>query len=173
MKVELKCEYCDNEISENDKKCPSCGASCSNVTKKYREEKENLQKERRQEIDKNLKKAVGISAIPVVIFFILIISVFIFIGHLVSNQLKDVDNDYTEKEYDNDFDSFFDDESEDEEENVEVGYNEKAVTSDYEVVLSSYDLYEYDSNFKSERTRDGYQKIAFEFDKVQINSFFK
>lgn len=157
MKTELKCEYCGMEIGENDKKCSSCGANCANVTSKYRKEKEELLGEKKKTFTKNAKKALIIGSIPVVLVFTMVIGVFILIICLAISQIRADDNSNTNNIFDYGT-------SEKEEESVEVGYNEKANTGKYEVTLVSYDLYEYESKFKSEETKDGYQRIAFEFD---------
>ena len=160
MKTELKCEYCGVEIGENDKKCPSCGASCADVTSRYRKEREEILGEKKKAFVKNAKKAAIIGSIPVIIIFTLVIGLFIFIIYMGVSSMKDTGN--TSPSYDNKFFDLGNDG--DKEESVEVGYQEKANTGKYEVTLVSYDLYAYESNFKSERTKDGYQRIAFEFD---------
>ena len=168
MKTELKCEYCGMEIGENDKKCSSCGANCANVTSKYRKEKEAILNEKKKQVVQGAKKAMIIGSIPAIIIFTLVIGLFIFIIYMGVSSMKDTDKSYTSPDYDNKLFDFGKDTNK--EESVEVSYNEKANTGKYEVTLVSYDLYAYDSKFKSERTKDGYQRIAFEFDIKNLTS---
>lgn len=161
-KTKLKCEYCSNLITEKDLKCPNCGANCSKVIEKYKEEKEEEEKakqeEQRQEAEKMLKgfgKSFSLFAlIPIIMFIvvaILIITSFFSFG-------KDIKSEN---------DNFFDDveeQVEDKQEQVTVGYQETAKTKNANITLDSYEFYEYKSNEFPEQynTKDGYQKIAFQ-----------
>lgn len=60
MKTELFCEYCNSELGENDKKCPNCGADCSKITYNYRKEKENIENEKKEEMNKSAKKVAKV-----------------------------------------------------------------------------------------------------------------
>ena len=164
-KTKLKCEYCSNLITEKDLKCPNCGANCSKVIEKYKEEKEAEEKEirdkQRAEAEKIAKKAAktfGIfSLIPIIMFIvvagIIVTSFFTFRSSTRSNT-----------------DSFFEEEKEEKQQQVTVGYQETAKTKDANITLDSYELYEYKSNEFPDQynTKEGYQKIAFHL-KIENN----
>jgi hypothetical protein len=150
----LQCEYCRHIITENDSKCPNCGANCVNVIKKYKAEQEAEANARKEELSKQASdaaKAVGVgfgvfSIIPIVIFIIVII----FIGVGISQMNKSSSpKQKTSEEY---------------KQEVEEQINEIIKKDDYTITIESYELYEYyDKNFTSCNTKDGYQRIAFHF----------
>lgn len=161
MKTKLICEYCGNEIGENDKKCPNCGANTSKITSAYKEEKEQEEQEKKAQQEESIKKVAKITGFAFLgqyviagIIMIVIIGLFIFgivtgikSAKKISNSKNKVQN------------------------NVTVGYQEKGKTSNLEATLLSYDLYEYSSeHFDSYNTKDGYQKIAFEFEVENITN---
>ena len=156
MKTELFCEYCNSELKENDKKCPNCGADCSKVTYKYRKEKESIEEEKKEEMNKSAKKVakvVGVTFLLHQIFIpIIFIVIFIIIGVVVKKSISS--NGSFQKSS-----------------SVSVGYQEKAKTSKLTAKLISYDFYEYESNFDNYRTKEGYQKIAFEFEIENLYNF--
>lgn len=53
----IECEYCHTLITENDTICPKCGANCSNVIKKYKEEKQKKEQEKIEKVT-NFQKAI-------------------------------------------------------------------------------------------------------------------
>lgn len=167
-KTKLKCEYCSNLITEKDLKCPNCGANCSKVIEKYKEEKEAEEKEirdkQRAEAEKIAKKAAktfGIFSLIPIIMFIVVAGIIVTSFFAFRNDTK------TESS------NFFDDVTETKEEKqqqVTVGYQETAKTKDANITLDSYELYEYKSNEFPDQynTKEGYQKIAFHL-KIENN----
>ena len=171
MKKELKCEFCKSEITVDDKKCPYCGANCLKVIREYNKAIEDAEQEKRNiEIEKEKKDEKFIGTvftfhwIIVAIIFIIGIGIIFAVAINVSKKtkhtvptiktttVKNIVPTTTTKQH------------------VEVGYNEKAITANYEVTLLSYDLYEYSSQFDTYKTKSGYQKIAFEFEVKNLKS---
>lgn len=163
-KVDLICEYCGNEISLDDHKCPNCGANCSKIIKKYKDLEKQKEEEKAERILKTQEDITNVvlnsfktsSKISFVIFgFVIFVFVFIFIMFIVTSFKH---NDVNVKD-DFDISNF-----EDKHDTVKVKYNELAELEDYTIMLSDYELYEYRSeHFSHLNTRDGYQKIAFHF----------
>ena len=158
----IECDYCHSLISEEDAKCPSCGANCSDAIKRYRKEKEEKEKAEREKA----MKVVGdfantgfktvhrtfIITLCVVVFFIAFIMFMIITS---SNRHASFDNNSSSSS----------EVIEQKQEVVTVGYQEEAVTSTLKAKLSSYELYAYHSeHFDSYNTPAGYQKIAFHFE---------
>lgn len=167
-KKNIECEYCHTLITEDDVKCPHCGANCSNVIKKYREEHKDDDKEKIDEIFGTFNKVADrnskvVSVIAVVIFLIVaavMVTQFMSFGKRRNNMLSNNINTNT----------IIDDEPPDEK--VTVGFNEEAATSEMKVILDSYELYEYHSNnFESYNTPKGYQKIAFHFSIENLDDY--
>ena len=166
----IECEYCHSLISEDDVKCPECGANCSNAIKKYRQEQAKIEKEK--ELEEKNKQEEALKAFNSVgkgfrFFFLIPVIFFIIILVIAITQIHDFG-----KKKDNVWESTWntDDNTEDpttppeEEKDIVVGYNEIAEVKDMKVILDSYELYEYHSNdFESFNTPKGYQKIAFHF----------
>ena len=164
----IECEYCHTLISEEDNKCPSCGANCSAAIKKYRKEQEKKlaeEKTRKEKMFNDQMKTVSEVGVKgakivflitsVVIIFIIIIAVFIF-----SNFAREVDRQQEENR--NTSSSITEKKKQ---EKVKVGFNEKAETEDMVVLLDGYEKYAYYSGFyKNYNTPEGYQKIAFHFE---------
>lgn len=80
----IECDYCHTLISEEDTKCPSCGANCSQAIKRYRKEQDEKAKAERDKMmktfgdvanagSKTFRTAMIIIAIPFVIIPILFI----------------------------------------------------------------------------------------------------
>lgn len=157
----IECEYCHTLISEEDTKCPSCGANCSAAIKKYRKEQEEKAKAEKDRLmqtfgdvanagTKSFKTAMIIIAIPFVVIPILII-VFAVTGSNNHEEFKEPENPLEQVEV--------------KQEVVTVGYQEEAVTKDMKVTLSSYENYAfYSEHFDHYNTPEGYQKIAFHFE---------
>lgn len=161
-KKTLECEYCHTLISENDVKCPHCGANCSSVIKKYREEQAKIEKEEKDEAIKAFTSITDtgrrIGSVFSVVFIIIFITIFVFAFIQIRDTHKNISdkkptviNDYVEP-------------TEEKKEKVVVNYKEVATTKEMSIVLDSYELYEHHSdNFVSYNTPKGYQKIAFHF----------
>ena len=160
----IECEYCHTLISEEDTKCPSCGANCSAAIKKYRKEQEEKAKAEKDKMmktfgdvanagSKTFRTAMIIIAIPFVIIPIL----FIVFAVTSANNHNKIEKDFDE--------NIVEVEKEKEQEPVTVGYQEEAVTKNIKVTLSSYEKYAYYSeHFDTYNTPDGYQKVAFHFE---------
>ena len=160
----IECEYCHTLISEEDTKCPSCGANCSAAIKKYRKEQEEKAKAEKDKMmktfgdvanagSKTFRTAMIIIAIPFVIIPIL----FIIFAVTSANNHNKIEKDFDE--------NIVEVEKEKEQEPVTVGYQEEAVTKNIKVTLSSYEKYAYYSeHFDTYNTPDGYQKVAFHFE---------
>lgn len=159
-KKSLKCEYCNTLIKETDVKCPSCGANCSKVIEKYKEEKELEEQAKlesqRKEAEKLAKKALGtfslFSLIPIILF--IVIAIIMIYGFM---QFRDTEFDMDTSDLDEVV------EEKPKQENITVGYKEKAETKDYTILLDEYELFEYKSKEFPDayNTKSGYQKIAF------------
>lgn len=150
MKKELVCEYCNNEITLDDKKCPNCGANCSKVIKEYQK---TIEQERQEELESVAKKAKpklilsNLFGIGVALF---IIGLIILAGVSIFKAIKST-GDFGEGKTGSN--------------KASVGYQEKARAGELEATLLSYDLFEYKSDhFDHYNTKSGYQKIAFEFE---------
>lgn len=149
---ELICEYCKKNISENDYKCPSCGADCSKTIREYKkqkklehDEKVRINAERSKKLQKNMSRTF-------IIAFIIIIFIFGFVCFSIYKGISYIESSdpFSEK---------------DTNKKVNVNYNELATTDILSVKLDNYDFYEYKSDNFPEyyNTKDGYQKIAFHF----------
>ena len=157
----IECDYCHTLISEEDTKCPSCGANCSAAIKRYRKEQEEKTKAEKDKLmqtfgdvanagSKTFRTAMIIIAIPFVLIPILFI---IFAVTSSNNHNRIVDEDIVEEE------------KVKEQEPVTVGYQEEAVTKNIKVTLSSYEKFAYYSeHFNTYNTPEGYQKVAFHFE---------
>lgn len=166
----IECEYCHTLISEDDVKCPECGANCTEAIKKYRQEQqEKIEKEERAKEEQNREtitfinnffgRTERISKIISIVFLVIFLIVFVFI-FLNFNNHKNKDDLINQ----NITDHNTNEENNVENEKVVVSYQEMAETKDMNVILDSYELYEYHSDsFESYNTRKGYQKIAFHF----------
>ena len=162
----IECEYCHTLVSEEDIKCPSCGASCANAIKKYRKEEEKKLAEEKSRKEKMIEdqiktvSEVGVQGAKYVFVLttIIIIIAIIFTVIIFSNIARQIDRQREES---------IDTEPEivEKQEKVKVGFNEKAETKDMVVILDDYEKYAYHSDFfKNYNTPDGYQKIAFHFE---------
>ena len=157
MKKELVCEYCNNEITMEDKKCPNCGANCTKIIKEYQK---SIDLEERENIEKIAKKSkyklmfsnlFGIIVCLIIVGLIILAGVFIYKGMRTAKDFAK-QNSTTQS----------------------VNYQEKAVSNDIQATLLSYDLYEYRSdNFDIYNTKSGYQKIAFEFEIKNLSKYNK
>ena len=152
MKKELVCEYCNNEITIEDKKCPNCGANCSKVIKEYQK---SIEQEEQDAVEKAAKKAkpkLILGNLFGIISSIIIIGLIVLAGVAIYKGIKST-GDFTKSK------------------KTTVNYQEKATGGDLEATLLSYDLYEYKSdNFDNFNTKPGYQKIAFEFEVKNLSS---
>ena len=153
-KIELECDYCGVPITENDHKCPNCGANCTEKIKKYKAQQETISEEQKQKmaeyskkISENLEQSmkapvrIGVAFVAIVI---IIISITMFVN--ISSSARGNSSSGNSKV-------------------TEIGYNEIDKTKDYSIILDSYELYQYTSEKfpKSYDTPEGYQKIAFHF----------
>lgn len=161
--VVLLCEYCGAAIDINKHKCPSCGADCSKIIKKHKDEKKKKaeqEKERilktQQEIASTVLKTFSLSSKIVFIVFGVIFVVFIitFVSIFLSIRSNDSDRNDNKLHI-----------SKVEKKPIKVGFNELAKNSNYTLILDSYELYNHVSdNFPQVyNTKEGYQKIAFHF----------
>ena len=162
-KKTLECEYCHTLIGEDDVKCPHCGANCSSVIKKYREEQNKKEKEEKEEALKAFTSITDtgrrIGSVFSIVFIVIFITIFVFAFIQIRNTHKEFSDKKTSIVDDNNTGDI-----EEKEEKVIVNYNEVATTKEMSVILDSYDLYEHHSdNFDSYNTPKGYQKIAFHF----------
>lgn len=167
--VVLLCEYCGAAIDIKKHKCPSCGADCSKIIKKYKDEekkkadaeKERVLKMQEQVTDTVLKSFRLSNKIGFIVFgVIFVVAIFIFVSVVIgisSNSKK-----YNNKDDDNWFDSPYEEKTK---KSISVGFNELAKNSDYTLILDSYELYNHVSDkFPAVyNTKDGYQKVAFHF----------
>ena len=133
MKKVLECQYCKSIITPNDTTCPKCGANCSEVIKKYQEEREKEAKEVYDKVSKSFKFPVffiiGFSAI----IFIFIIGTMI----LSFNSRRRI-------------------------ETIEGTTDEKIETTKYNASVESFEEYEYyDDFFQDCNTKEGYKRVAF------------
>lgn len=166
-KEDLVCEYCNMGIKETDYKCPHCGANCTDVIKRYQnKQQEKIDEENAQRRNLQNKSLKTVSRIGIIIFIIsgLSIAAFILAFLFISHKASNVIDDSVEKT--NSSDKFnLDIFEEEKQENVSVGYNEEAKTNKFNVILDSYEFYEYTSDIFPQQlnTKEGYQKIAFNF----------
>ena len=164
-KIELECDYCGTPITVDQHKCPSCGANCSDKIKKYKKQQEKLEEEKKaaaqeksQQVAEDMTKAVMMPARFIIIIAIAMFA-FITIMAVVGMSSMHQDNDII----------LINEESDEKEEDLDksvfVSYNELAKTDDFDLILDSYELYEYVSDTfpDSYNTPEGYQKIAFHF----------
>ena len=161
----IECEYCHTLISEEDVKCPECGANCSAAIKKYRKEQEEKQnaeeKEARQaaqEVFNNFHKTSKTATIIIAVIFLMIpiIGIYQMIQH--RNSFNEKKNEITSNHNDV--------VKEDKEKNtkITIKYQETGELNNFRVTLDSYEFYEYYSkDFERYNTPKGYQKIAFHF----------
>ena len=163
----IECEYCHTLISEEDNKCPSCGANCSAAIKKYRKEQEKKlaeEKARKEKAFDDQMKVVGevgvkgaklvfvITTVIIIMFIVAAVFIFSIFSRNIDRQNEESINlnNVTEKK---------------KQEKVTVGFGEKAETEDMIVLLDSYEKYAYYSGFyKNYNTPEGYQKVAFHFE---------
>ncbi len=174
-KKNIECEYCHTLISEDDVKCPQCGANCSNVIKKYREEQEKKEKEEKDEALKTLNTFVQgnrkIGSIFIIFFFIIFITIFGTVFFQIFrnfNNRSNINNNNTiiEKNDNKIQEPVVEDEK------VVVKYNEMASTKKMNVILDGYELFEYHSDhFEQHNTPKGYQKIAFHFSVENLDDY--
>ena len=164
----IECEYCHTLISEEDNKCPSCGANCSSAIKKYRKEQEKKLAEEKSRKEKMLNDSIKTvsevgqqGAKYVFVIAVIIIAMVILITLLIFfNFSREIDRQREESM--NTTNNIIEDNKQ---EIVKVGFNEKAETKDMVVLLDNYDKYAYHSDFfKNYNTPDRYQKIAFHFE---------
>ncbi len=165
-KKNIECEYCHTLISEDDIKCPHCGANCSNVIKKYRAEQKKEEEENKKEaldVFNNVATKNGrVVSIIAAIMFIAIFSFAIFQFSSFRSRTN-INNRINNNGSTNKIETPINNEPK-KEEPVVVGFNETAKTDEMSVILDSYELYEYTSkSFESYNTPKGYQKIAFHF----------
>ena len=164
----IECEYCHTLVSEDDEKCPSCGASCSAAIKKYRKEEEKKlaeEKARREKLISDQIKTVsevgtqGAKYIFVIASIIIILAIIVTV--LVFSNIARVIDRQKEESYNPTHNIV----EEEKQEKVNVGYNEKAETKDMIVLIDDYEKYAYHSDFfKNYNTPEGYQKVAFHFE---------
>ena len=155
---ELECEYCGVPIKETDYKCPNCGANCSSIIKKYKEQQEQEENakakedfEKNKNNGKDIAKAIGIPMIIIGALILLFVILSIaFIGKQIQTIEKTRQTPIKEEETTS---------------NIEVAYKETATTNKYSIVLDDYEFYEFKSDTFPEvyKTKEGYQKIAFHF----------
>ena len=162
-KKEIECDYCHTLISEDDVKCPNCGANCSNAIKKYREEKK-IEQQREELTRLNTAKDFFNSyhksqQIVVTVVGIIIFAVFCIVFY---NVYKNFNSDKgLPTIVENDIE---DDVEDDIEEHPTIGYKETGEFDNLKVTLDKYEFFEYKSdNFETYNTPKGYQKIAFHF----------
>lgn len=160
-KANLICEYCNVHIKETDVKCPNCGANCTKVINEYKkqnQEKIDEETKKQKEATTKVAKAVGVGfTVHYVLFGVIFIAALGIIITTAVRMSKRSDNFFKTGE--------FGTTNKKEEKNVTVGINKEAKTSDYNVILNSYELYDYKSDKfpESYNTPAGYQKIAFNF----------
>ncbi len=156
----LMCEYCRHIITENDVKCPNCGANCSNVIRKYKAEmeeqekiekekianEEQLQKEKTQKAAKAVALGFGITSLVPIILFVVSIA---FAGILIVANIRSTNNSNSTNKT---------------EESVSGTIDEVLKEENYSITLDNYETYEYyHKNFTSCNTKEGYKKVAFYF----------
>ena len=155
----LQCEYCRHLITEEDVKCPNCGANCSNIIKKYKEElaeeeriaNEKVEKERteKEEHAKKTAKAIALgfgitSLVPIILFIVSVVFIF---GMVFFFGIREAKNNGTTKE-----------------EVSETVVDTKEELEGYTISIDKYEFYEYyDKTFTQCNTKSGYQRIAFYF----------
>ena len=154
----IQCEYCHTLITEKDVVCPKCGANCSEVIKKYREEQNKKQEENEKFVKDIFKKNTNfVRTIGIIMFIIAFVVFFMIFSNIMRSNNR---RDNTIKEMNNT--NHVDDVKE--VKDINVNYNEEAESDDMKVIIDSYEFYEYHSDsFQSYNTLDGYQKIAFHF----------
>ena len=142
----LECEYCHSMIGENDKKCPSCGANCTEIIKKYHKEKEIEEQKNKENADKVGKTvAKGVLLYYVISALIAVTIIALIIIFVIRPIYKEVKSQMSGNG------SIFD--------SIKDSNKEKI-----KVEIDSYEFYEYHSDyFKEYNTKSGYQKIAFHF----------
>lgn len=151
-KIELECDYCGVPITEDNHKCPNCGANCTEKIKKYKSQKEEIQEEERKkqvEYSQQLANDLG-KPFKIVFVAIAVMMVFTFVSiAIMSYKGNSSGVSFSNK---NHYPS-------------KVEFNEWGEGEGYKVQLDSYELYSYVSDkFPSHyNTPEGYQKIAFHF----------
>ena len=156
--VILECDYCGERITEDDYKCPKCGASCSHIVKKYKEQQERDALEaKRQAMEREKeeeRKMLPTKMIIVFVSVIIFITALMVFFHIFSLSKQDLErNPAGTAEVDK------------KDEKMTVGYQEVAENATYSIQLAEYENYEYVSeSFPNQyNTPQGYQKIAFKF----------
>lgn len=171
-KVDLVCDYCGVQITEEDHKCPNCGANCTAKINNYKEQQEKLKQDEEQRKIRQSKQIVKdldrTMAMPIMFFgiaFIFIVIIMVISIASATRKTQDLGIGKTPDEF----------QEEVKKQVIEVGYNELAKAKDYTFILDSYELYEYASDDFPEHynTPAGYQKIAFHFryDNTSNNSY--
>ena len=153
-KIELECDYCGVLITENDYKCPNCGANCTNKIKQYKKQQEQYQEDeikRNVEYSRQLTSEMmgSMNRTPLVfagVAIFMIIFSFVMFSQIMSRSGSSVFTNNSKY-------------------NSSVRYNEVGENADCTVQLDSYELYSYVSDRypSGHNTPDGYQKIAFHF----------
>ena len=159
----IECEYCHTLISEDDVKCPECGANCSNVIKKYRKEQEEKQKNEREESIKATKEIFGDFHKRNRIVYIIAVLLFLIIPVIGIIQMVNNRNHFNETK-ENMTSKTNDKTNTEENKKITIKYQETGELNNLKVTLDSYELFEYYSkDFERYNTPKGYQKIAFHF----------
>lgn len=154
---ELECEYCGVSITEENVKCPNCGANCTKTIRKYKElQKKKAEEEFQKKLERSTKTSKDIQnaiMVPFIYFFVafvmIVVVVMLFISSYRAHQNFEQNQGILDQQH----------------ETAEVEYPEVAEFGDYSFVLDEYELYEYKSDsFPNQyNTPEGYQKIAFHF----------
>lgn len=153
----LQCEYCRHLITEKDVKCPNCGANCSSIIKKYKEEqiaeekaqeeKMNAERTAQQEQAKKNVKAVALgfgitSLVPIILFIVTVIFIVVIVA---ANSFRFNHNSGSSKE-------------------TVTGTIEDSIEEldGYTISIDKYEFYEYShKTFTDCNTKKDYQRIAF------------
>ena len=159
-KIELECDYCGSPITEEDRKCPSCGANCTDKIKKYKQQQEKIEEEKKAkdaEYSKQLADDIGkafMTPAKMIMFIAIFAFAFIFVMSVIGMSMhRDKETNSAKNQ------------TEEKIKDVSAGCNELAETDEFSILLDSYEFYEYrsDSFPESYNTPEGYQKIAFHF----------
>lgn len=130
----LECSYCKSIIKETDTTCPKCGANCSDVIKKYHEEKDKETKAIADDIGKAFTKPILIMVIFTIIAIIMVMA-FIFFFSFNTRDRSQI-----------------------------KGFVDNSIeTEKYDIKIEEFEEFEYYDDFFSSRcnTKEGYKKIAF------------
>ena len=142
----LECEYCHSIIGEDDKKCPNCGANCSDIIKNYHKQME-IENQKNEEKNNKVGKTVakGILAYYIISALIALVIIVLIVMFVIGPIFKEVKKQF------NNTDNIID--------RIDINDKEKL-----QVEVDSYELFEYHSDhFEQFNTKSGYQKIAFHF----------